>query len=102
MGLDNPLHIAFLLVIALHSYPFQPARMLNVFGWALVVTVVAVGLFRLLRLERNELEWRLHDGGAVAPSMPGTVRRCAAIRLPSREIAPRTYSTTVAEKKASR
>jgi hypothetical protein len=49
----------FLLVLALHAYPFQPARMLSVFGWVLVVTVAMVGLFRLLRLERNEVLSRL-------------------------------------------
>jgi hypothetical protein len=48
-----------LLLFAISSYPFEPHRLLLTFIWVIVGTVVVVGLFVYVELDRNALVSRL-------------------------------------------
>ena len=50
---------ALLLLCAISSYPFEPHRLLLTFIWVVVGTVVVVGLFVYVELDRNALISRL-------------------------------------------
>jgi hypothetical protein len=58
---------ALALILAVASYPLQPARFVTVFAWFLMIMVTGVGLFALIAMERDEILSRLGGSG------PGTL-----------------------------
>ena len=58
---------ALALILAVASYPLQPARFVTVFAWFLMIMVTGVALFALIAMERDEILSRLGGSG------PGTL-----------------------------
>lgn len=52
---------ALLLLLAIASYPFEPYRLLLTFIWIVMATVVGVGLWVFIQMDRNT--WISHVSG---------------------------------------
>jgi magnesium-transporting ATPase (P-type) len=50
---------AFLLLMAVTSYPFQPHRLLTIFLWIVILSVVLASLIVFVQAERNEVLSRI-------------------------------------------